>query len=85
MRDFLINRARPFIYATAPSPLMAAAVRAALDLVRTQPERRERLASLVAFAGHQLTSRCGITPQARTSSPSSWAPMSARWMWRANS
>ena len=30
MRDFLVNRARPFIYATAPSPLMAATVRAAL-------------------------------------------------------
>ena len=29
--DFLVNRARPFIYATAPSPLMAAVVRAALD------------------------------------------------------
>ena len=27
--DFLVNRSRAFIYATAPSPLMAAAVRAA--------------------------------------------------------
>lgn len=62
IRDFLINRARPFIYATAPSPLMAAAVRAALDLVRTDPARRQRLASLVAFAGRELERRCGLAP-----------------------
>ena len=34
MRDFLVNRCRPFIYATAPSPLMAAVVRAALIICR---------------------------------------------------
>jgi len=62
IRDYLVNRARPFIYATAPSPLMAAAVRAALDIVRRDPSRRERLASLVAFAGRALERRCGITP-----------------------
>lgn len=60
--DFLINRARPFIYATAPSPLMAAAVGAALHLSRHQTERRERLAKLVAHAGHELQSRCGVSP-----------------------
>ncbi|MGA7803871.1 aminotransferase class I/II-fold pyridoxal phosphate-dependent enzyme, partial [Bradyrhizobium sp.] len=32
VRDFLINRARPFIFATAPSPLIAAVTRAALVL-----------------------------------------------------
>jgi 8-amino-7-oxononanoate synthase len=62
IRDYLVNRARPFIYATAPSPLMAAAVRAALGIVRTDPSRRERLASLVAFAGRELERRCGIAP-----------------------
>ncbi|WP_295556423.1 8-amino-7-oxononanoate synthase [uncultured Hyphomicrobium sp.] len=62
MRDFLVNRARPFIYATAPSPLMAAAVRAALGLVRTGPGRRQRLAKLVAFAGRELERSCGIAP-----------------------
>lgn len=60
IRDYLVNRARPFIYATAPSPLMAAAVRAALDLVRGEPARRERLASLVAFTRTELERRCGI-------------------------
>ena len=62
IRDFLINRARPFIYATAPSPLMAAAVRASINLVRTDPGRRQRLASLVAFAGRELERRCGLAP-----------------------
>ena len=62
IRDFLVNRARPFIYATAPSPLMAAAVRAALHIVQTDPTRRERLANLVAFAGKELQRRCGVTP-----------------------
>ncbi len=61
-RDYLINRARPFIYATAPSPLMAASVRAALDLVQSEAgaQRRERLASLVAFAGREIARRLGI-------------------------
>lgn len=63
LRDYLVNRARPFIYATAPSPLMAAAVRAALDTVRhDNAGRRARHASLVAFAGRELERRCGITP-----------------------
>jgi 8-amino-7-oxononanoate synthase len=60
MRDFLVNRCRPFIYATAPSPLMAAAVRTSLEVVKRQPERRERLARLVAYAGRELKARCGL-------------------------
>jgi 8-amino-7-oxononanoate synthase len=62
IRDYLVNRARALIYATAPSPLMAAAVRAALRIVETDPGRRERLATLVAFAGGALDRRCGIAP-----------------------
>lgn len=60
VRDFLVNRSRPFIFATAPSPLMAAITRAAIELSRTNPERRERLARLVAFAGRELRHRCGL-------------------------
>jgi 8-amino-7-oxononanoate synthase len=62
IRDFLINRARAFIYATAPSPLVAAAVRAALDICRTQPERREKLHQLIAFAGTELKSKTRYKP-----------------------
>ncbi|QKC86818.1 8-amino-7-oxononanoate synthase [Mesorhizobium sp. NZP2077] len=49
--DYLVNRCRPFIYATAPSPLMAVAAATALDIIADEPERRERLARLVALAG----------------------------------
>ena len=52
--DILINKARGFIFSTAPSPLVAAAVRASLGLLRSQPERRERLTRLIAFAGARL-------------------------------
>lgn len=53
--DFIINRGRPFIFSTAPSPLMAYAVRAALDIVANQPERQARLQSHVAHARSRLT------------------------------
>lgn len=62
IRDFLINRSRPFIFATAPSPLIAAVTRAALEIARTNPERRERLARLVQFAGEELRRRCNVEP-----------------------
>ena len=62
IRDFLVNRARPFIFATAPSPLTAAVTRAALKLSAGDPGRRERLARLVTFAGGELQRQCGIAP-----------------------
>ena len=51
LRDYLVNRCRPFIYATAPSPLDAALVRAALLICRFDAARRERLHALIALAG----------------------------------
>ncbi|WP_167449212.1 8-amino-7-oxononanoate synthase [Mesorhizobium hawassense] len=59
--DYLVNRCRPFIYATAPSPLMAVAAATALDIVADEPERRERLARLVALAGKKAES-LGLAP-----------------------
>jgi 8-amino-7-oxononanoate synthase len=59
--DFLVNRCRPFIYATAPSPLMAAAARKALAILRDEPERRERLAKLIVCAA-DAARRCGVDP-----------------------
>lgn len=41
--DLLINTARPFIYTTAPSPVLCEAILAALHIVKTQPRRRESL------------------------------------------
>ena len=58
--DFLINRARPFIFSTAPSPLLASAVRTALRIVRDEPERRTRLPALIAHAEAALAPH-GVT------------------------
>lgn len=60
--DYLVNRCRPFIYATAPSPLMAVAVREALAMLSDEPMRRVQLQERVAFAGRQLAERCGVVP-----------------------
>ncbi len=62
IRDFFVNYSRPFIYSTAPSPLNAAAVRAALRLCKNEPKRRERLAGLIEFANSAIESRCGVRP-----------------------
>ena len=39
--------ARPYVYSTAPPPAMAAAMRASLRLIRGEPWRRAKLASLM--------------------------------------
>jgi 8-amino-7-oxononanoate synthase len=57
--DDLINRARPFIYSTAPSPLVAAAVRASLRIARDDAARRDRHAHLVQYAGSRIESILG--------------------------
>lgn len=62
LAEYLINRARPFIYSTAPSPLMAAGTREALRIVSDEPERREALKDLISFAGKEMTQRFGMTP-----------------------
>ena len=38
--DWLVNRARPFIFTTAPPPLLLAAIEVLLDLASEEPERR---------------------------------------------
>ncbi|ABF53186.1 8-amino-7-oxononanoate synthase [Sphingopyxis alaskensis] len=54
VRDFLVNRARPFIFSTAPSPLMAWLVRQAIEIVANEPERQARLHALVRHAAERL-------------------------------
>ncbi|MDK4807476.1 MAG: 8-amino-7-oxononanoate synthase [Novosphingobium aromaticivorans] len=54
VRDFLVNRGRPFIFSTAPSPLMASAVREALRICADEPERRAALAALIDHAATVL-------------------------------
>nr|WP_226018023.1 8-amino-7-oxononanoate synthase [Novosphingobium sp. FKTRR1] len=54
VRDFLVNRGRPFIFSTAPSPLVAAAVREALRMLADEPERRTDLHATIAHAERVL-------------------------------
>jgi 8-amino-7-oxononanoate synthase len=44
--EWLVNRARTYIYTTAQPPLLAAGVAASLRLIASEPWRRERLAEL---------------------------------------
>jgi 8-amino-7-oxononanoate synthase len=62
LREFMVNRCRPFIFATAPSPLMAVAVREALLILQQEPERQQRLAGLVAFTHRELAARGARSP-----------------------
>jgi glycine C-acetyltransferase len=43
VRDFLIHRARPFLFSTSHPPGVAAACSAAIDVLLEEPERIERL------------------------------------------
>jgi 8-amino-7-oxononanoate synthase len=45
--DTLLQRARTYVYTTALPPALAAATRAALRIADSEPERRQRLATLV--------------------------------------
>jgi 8-amino-7-oxononanoate synthase len=46
--EYLVQRARPFVFSTAPPPALAAALDASLDVVAEEPQRRNRLARLSA-------------------------------------
>jgi 8-amino-7-oxononanoate synthase len=46
--ELLLQRARTYIYTTAPPPAVAAAPRAALQLAQREPWRRERVLALTA-------------------------------------
>jgi glycine C-acetyltransferase len=43
LRDYLIQRARPFLFSTSHPPAVAAACLAAIDVLEQEPERIERL------------------------------------------
>ncbi|MEJ5027133.1 8-amino-7-oxononanoate synthase [Brucella anthropi] len=59
LQDFLVNRARPFIYSTAPSPLQVSATRLALKTMIAEQHRRLELFRLIDFANAQFANRFG--------------------------
>jgi len=52
--EYLVQRARSFVFSTAPPPAIAAALETALDLVAAEPERRTRLLARAAFLRDRL-------------------------------
>ncbi len=66
--DYLINRARTFIFSTAPTPSSTAAARASIELVQTSEgeTRCKQLWSLVEQAKAGLTQTGWTFPEARS-------------------
>lgn len=60
LRDYLINRARSFIYSTGLPPAVVGASQAAVRLVRNSPELRQQLAEKAAYFKECLK-RAGVS------------------------
>ena len=58
--EYLVQRARPFIFSTAPPPSVAGAIAASLSIVAAEPDRRARLARLARHLRARLTAE-GVT------------------------
>ena len=58
LRDFFINRARTFIFSTAPSPLTAHLVHKAIEYIAQYPELQTRLHDHIEVAEQLLGSLC---------------------------
>jgi 8-amino-7-oxononanoate synthase len=52
--EYLVQRARPFIFSTAPPPAVAAAIDASLDVIASEPDRRRRLLDLSKYLWHRM-------------------------------
>ena len=54
LKDVLINRARSFIFSTAPLPVLGVALTAALDVIAHEPERRDEVHRKSALLRREL-------------------------------
>jgi 8-amino-7-oxononanoate synthase len=52
--EYLVQRARPFIFSTAPPPAIAAALDASLDIIAAEPQRRAGLLALARYIRQRL-------------------------------
>jgi 8-amino-7-oxononanoate synthase len=64
--DWLSNRARPYVFSTAAPPAVAAASLAALEIVRTEPQRRRHLDAKAVEFRRQLVLENLIKPTSFT-------------------
>jgi 8-amino-7-oxononanoate synthase len=64
--EYLSQRARPFVFSTAPPPAIAYALDASITLVEEEPERRETLRQLSLYA-HERLAASGIAVPAGSS------------------
>lgn len=62
LAKLLVNKARTFIYTTAPPPALACAALAALDAVKNGDSRRERLQGNTHYFRERLTALLGVAP-----------------------
>jgi len=60
--ELLVNRGRGFVFSTAPSPLMAVAVQAALERMIAADAERAALAALVDHAGNAICASLDLPP-----------------------
>jgi 8-amino-7-oxononanoate synthase len=61
--EYLRQRARTFIFSTAPPPALAAALEGSLTIVATEPERRTRLLELADYLrGALIKNGVALTP-----------------------
>ena len=67
--DLLINKARPLIYSTAVPPAQCAAITAALDVVRDEPERRQTLERHVSALVNRLADQGWVWTRSTIATP----------------
>lgn len=57
LKEWLVNRGRPYLFSTALPPMVAGALLASLDIMQTDPEPMRRLWSNTAFWKGQLSDK----------------------------
>jgi 7-keto-8-aminopelargonate synthetase-like enzyme len=75
LKQYLVNRARPFIFSTALPPYVAAQMRAAIPIVASADAERTRLTSLSVFLRKRLRD-AGFDAGRRKSGGPQWFPRS---------